>query len=84
VRVWDVRRRRELARFTLDDVPRSCALAPDGLTIVVGCELGTVHFLRLEGIEPSGVVERDKQPVQRRSDNLIADLCGRLRKSAGA
>jgi hypothetical protein len=30
----------------------SCAIAPDGVTIVAGDTSGRVYFLRLEGIEP--------------------------------
>ncbi|WP_318285844.1 N-acetylglucosamine kinase [Limnospira fusiformis] len=29
---------------------KSCAVAPDGVTVVAGDNVGRVHFLRLEGL----------------------------------
>jgi WD40 repeat protein len=84
LRVWDVRGPTVLAEFTLDNIPRACALTPDGLTIVVGEESGAVHFLRLEGVEHSTDGERIERPAERRRSNLIARLCDRLRESAGS
>jgi FOG: WD40 repeat len=47
LRVWDLENGSQIAVFTVDGRVFSCALAPDE-TILVGDELGTLHFLRLE------------------------------------
>jgi WD40 repeat protein len=78
LRVWDVRGKTVLAEFNLDNIPSACGLTPDGTTIVVGEESGTVHFLRFEGIEPSTGDEPTERPAEGRQLNLIASLCGRL------
>jgi len=46
VRVWDVRRGREVIAFTADASIACLAVRPDGL-IAAGDGLGCVHFLRL-------------------------------------
>jgi WD40 repeat protein len=52
LRVWNLESFTGLATFTGDGVSHSCAIRPDGSTIIAGEESGRVHFLRLEGIEP--------------------------------
>jgi WD40 repeat protein len=52
LRLWDLERGKEIAAFTGEDRIWSCAVAPDGPTIIVGDALGRVHFLR--------IVEADK------------------------
>jgi WD40 repeat protein len=48
VRVWDVRRGREVVALRADASIARLAVRPDGL-IVAGDGLGCVHFLRLAG-----------------------------------
>jgi WD40 repeat protein len=47
LRVWDLVSGKEIATFTGESEMLSCAVAPDGRTIVAGDILGQVHFLRL-------------------------------------
>ena len=47
LRVWDTLRLKPLAAFTLETQIGACAMSPDGSTVVVGDELGHVHFIRL-------------------------------------
>jgi WD40 repeat protein len=57
LRVWDLESGKEVATFTGDDHMGSCAIAPDGRTIVAGDRSGRMHFL--------GLVEADKtKPLQ--------------------
>ena len=49
VGVWDVLTGQIVARLNFDSSPQSTAVAPDGVTIVVGDNYGRVYFLRLEG-----------------------------------
>jgi WD40 repeat protein len=51
LRVWSLVTAKVIASFNANSALLSCAVAPDGLTIVAGDELGRVHFLRLEGVE---------------------------------
>ncbi len=52
LRVWNLAQaaaeESPMATFQAGDPLRSCAFAPDGVTIVVGSKSGRVHFLRLE------------------------------------
>ena len=50
VKVWDLFRGVEIASIYGEGGCSSCAVSPDGSTIIVGGETGTLHFLRLEGI----------------------------------
>jgi WD40 repeat protein len=50
LKVWDMESGRIIAGFCGDDALYSCAIAPDGKTIVAGEDSGRVHFLRLENI----------------------------------
>ena len=50
LKVWDLTTGNLIASFTSESSIASCAIAPDGVTIVVGEESGRVYFLRLEGI----------------------------------
>jgi WD40 repeat protein len=64
LRVWHLEGRKEIATFTGEDGMRSCAIAQDGWTIVVGDESGQVHFLRLEGADKTKPSPADvKVPV---------------------
>jgi WD40 repeat protein len=47
LRVWDLESGEEIATFTAEGSMCSCAVAPDGQTIIGGDALGRVHFLRL-------------------------------------
>ncbi|WP_445300728.1 MULTISPECIES: WD40 repeat domain-containing protein [unclassified Microcoleus] len=51
LKVWDLSTGNLIASFTLENPIASCAIAPDGVTIVAGDESGRVYFLRLEGME---------------------------------
>jgi hypothetical protein len=46
--VWDLTAGTVIAIFTADADVLSCAVAPNGVTVVAGDALGRVHFLRLE------------------------------------
>jgi WD40 repeat protein len=47
LRLWDLENGEEIATFTGESGMDSCAIAPDGRTIVAGESSGRVHFLRL-------------------------------------
>jgi WD40 repeat protein len=49
LKVWDLDTGRLLATFSADAPLLTCAVAPDGVTIVAGDSSGRVHFLKLEG-----------------------------------
>jgi len=53
LKVWDIENGSEICSFTGDSSITSCAVSPDGLTIVAGEASGRVHFLRLEGVPDS-------------------------------
>ncbi|MTJ40872.1 WD40 repeat domain-containing protein, partial [Dolichospermum sp. UHCC 0406] len=48
VKVWNLETGEEIATFIGDSPFYSCAVTPDGLTIVAGDAAGRVHFLKLE------------------------------------
>ena len=50
VKVWDLSSGLEVASFTGNGALTCCAVAPDGVTFVVGERGGQIHFLRLEGV----------------------------------
>ena len=50
IKVWDLSSGNIIASFTGESSIASCAIAPDGVTIVAGDASGRVYFLRLEGI----------------------------------
>ena len=52
LKVWELSTGDLLTTFTADAYLWCCAFAPDGLTIVTGDQVGTVHFLRVEKGEP--------------------------------
>jgi WD40 repeat protein len=55
LRLWDLEIEKEIATFTGESDMESCAIAPDGRTIIAGS--GRVHFLKLveaDGIKPQG------------------------------
>ena len=49
LKVWDLDTGRLLATFSADAPLLTCAVAPDGVTMVAGDSSGRVHFLKLEG-----------------------------------
>ncbi|MDD4652802.1 MAG: WD40 repeat domain-containing protein [Methanothrix sp.] len=49
LKIWDLVSGSMIASITGDSYILSCAIAPDGLTIVAGEASGRVHFLHLEG-----------------------------------
>ncbi|MBD0340551.1 MAG: WD40 repeat domain-containing protein, partial [Microcoleus sp. Co-bin12] len=51
LKVWDLSSGNVIASFAGESSIASCAIAPDGVTIVAGDESGRVYFLRLEGVE---------------------------------
>ena len=48
-KVWDILNGKVIASFDFDSPAQCCVVATDGITFVVGDNLGRVHFLRLEG-----------------------------------
>ncbi|MFB2969678.1 WD40 repeat domain-containing protein [Aerosakkonema sp. BLCC-F183] len=50
LKVWNLSSLEVIATFTAEDGLESCAVAPDGVTIVAGERSGRLHFLRLEGL----------------------------------
>jgi WD40 repeat protein len=51
LKVWDLATGRCIATFWGDSPFLTCAVAPDGVSIVAGDQAGGVHFFRLEGVE---------------------------------
>ncbi|NES01067.1 MAG: hypothetical protein F6J86_46155, partial [Symploca sp. SIO1B1] len=49
LKVWDLESREAIASFTGETGLQCCAIAPDGVTIVVGEYSGQLHFLELKG-----------------------------------
>jgi WD40 repeat protein len=57
LRLWDLEIEEEIATFTGESDMESCAITPDGQTIIAGDGLGRVHLLKLveaDGIKPRG------------------------------
>ena len=50
LKVWDLATGRCVATFWGDSPFLTCAVAPDGVTIVAGDQAGVVHFFRLEAV----------------------------------
>jgi WD40 repeat protein len=53
LRVWHLESGEETAAFPGESAMVSCALIPDGRTVVAGDELGGVHFLRFVEADPT-------------------------------
>ena len=51
LKIWDMERMEELVSFSGEGSLLSCAVLPDGKTIVAAGTSGRLHFLRLEGVE---------------------------------
>jgi WD40 repeat protein len=51
LKVWDLEAGVSLTTFSGDSSLNTCAVAPDGRTVVAGDAGGRVHILRLEGVE---------------------------------
>jgi len=52
LRVWDLAQGRLITRFSSEGEICTCAIAPDGLTVVAGDASGRVHFIKLENVTP--------------------------------
>jgi len=50
LKLWDLATGEVFVTFTGEAAMVSCAIAPDGVTVVAGDSSGVVHFLRLEGL----------------------------------
>ncbi|MFO8041190.1 MAG: WD40 repeat domain-containing protein, partial [Sodalinema sp.] len=50
LKLWDLATGNVLATFIGEGAMSSCAIAPDGVTVVAGGAGGRVYFLRLEGL----------------------------------
>jgi len=50
LKLWDLETGNVLATFIGDADMLSCAIAPDGVTVVAGDSVGRVYFLRWEGL----------------------------------
>ncbi len=50
LKLWDLATRKVVASFSCERKLLSCAVAPDGVTVVASEESGQVLFLRLEGV----------------------------------
>ncbi len=48
--VWDLNNKQIIASFSDENVLLTCAVAPDGITIVAGGRTKKMHFLQLEGV----------------------------------
>ena len=48
--VWDYVSLRRVTSFIAESPMRSCAIAPDGRTVIAGEESGRLHFMAVEGI----------------------------------
>jgi WD40 repeat protein len=51
LRLWDLESGEKIAAFTGESGMTSCAVGPDGRTIIAGDESGQVHFLELIGAD---------------------------------
>jgi WD40 repeat protein len=50
IKLWDLKNGKMIASFVVDSGLQTCAIASDGMTVVVGDRSGQLHFLRLEGV----------------------------------
>jgi WD40 repeat protein len=50
VKMWDLRDRHIVATFTGDSQMATCAIAPDGISVIAGDVVGKLHFLRLTAV----------------------------------
>ncbi len=50
IRVWNTLSDQSITICHLNEPLNTCAISPDGRTIVAGGVSGRVHFLRLEGV----------------------------------
>ena len=51
LKVWDLANGKAIASFTGDSILHTCAVAPDGVTIIAGEASGRVHFLLFEEVQ---------------------------------
>jgi WD40 repeat protein len=63
LRLWDVESGEEIATFTGEDNIRTCAVAPDGRTIIAGDSFGRLHFLRLVEADETMLLPADRKIV---------------------
>jgi hypothetical protein len=80
LRIWDLRDGKEVVLLTVDANVTACAVAHDNRTIVAGDSLGRVHFLRLEGLDPTKLaigatriqlLHREEQPTKEPQESTI-------------
>jgi WD40 repeat protein len=72
LRLWDPESGKEIAIFIGDGEMLSCAVAPDGRTIIAGGSSGPVHFLRLVEADETKPVPGDaKIPLLLRQQQSI-------------
>jgi WD40 repeat protein len=55
LRLWDLEGGKEVATFTGESGINSCAVSPDGQTIIAGEYSGQVHLLRLVEADPQSL-----------------------------
>ncbi|MGD1909292.1 MAG: AAA family ATPase [Rivularia sp. (in: cyanobacteria)] len=73
LKVYNSSSKNTIASFSVEDKLECCTLAPDGVTIVAGDELGVLHFFRLEGfIHRIESLPKFQQILQEKSANSIA------------
>lgn len=79
LKLWDLATGKLVMTFIGDSPFCSCAISPDGQTIVAGDGSGIVHFLRIEGLKIDGkanneIYERSKKTINSdpRPPTLIA------------
>ena len=53
LRLWDLENGEEIAAFTGESGMQSCAVAPEGHTVIAGERSGRMHFLRLVEADPA-------------------------------
>ncbi len=53
LKVWELESGQLLASFFAGENLNTCAVMPDGTTVVAGGHSGRLHVLRLEGLEQS-------------------------------
>jgi WD40 repeat protein len=55
LQLWDLESGKEIAAFTAESGINSCAVSPDGQTIIAGEYSGQVHLLRLVEADPQSL-----------------------------
>jgi len=68
LRLWDLESGKEIAAFTGEDHMMSCAVSPDGRTIVAGDRSGRMHLLQLVEADENKPMGETKIPLLHRKD----------------